>query len=151
MKKSLITLALVVSCACFAGAEQWKTLGTRPMGMGGAFVAMAQGPMAQYWNPGGLFQLQKKELQYTYATLYEDISFQGFSFAIPRMGNISIGVTGMQLVSTGFIERDTLNQQTGTFSDADTVLGLSGCYELVKDNFDSKDIGKKIRELFIYE
>ena len=24
------------------------------MGMGGAFVAMAQGPMAQYWNPGGL-------------------------------------------------------------------------------------------------
>jgi len=54
MKKSFIILALIVSCACFAGAEQWKTLGTRPMGMGGAFVAMAQGPMAQYWNPGGL-------------------------------------------------------------------------------------------------
>ena len=54
MKKGLIVLTLVASCACFAGAEQWKTLGTRPMGMGGAFVAMAQGPMAQYWNPGGL-------------------------------------------------------------------------------------------------
>lgn len=54
MKKGLITLTLIASCACFASAEQWKTLGTRPMGMGGAFVAMAQGPMAQYWNPGGL-------------------------------------------------------------------------------------------------
>lgn len=35
-------------------AEQWQVLGTRPMGMGGAFVAVAQGPIAQYWNPAGL-------------------------------------------------------------------------------------------------
>ncbi|OIP38036.1 hypothetical protein AUJ95_07330 [Candidatus Desantisbacteria bacterium CG2_30_40_21] len=54
MKKSILTLAFIVSCACSAGAEQWQILGTRPMGMGGAFVAVAQGPMAQYWNPGGL-------------------------------------------------------------------------------------------------
>lgn len=37
-------------------AEQWQILGTRPMGMGGAFVAMAKGPIAQYWNPAGLAQ-----------------------------------------------------------------------------------------------
>ncbi|MBI4753523.1 hypothetical protein HY793_04035, partial [Candidatus Desantisbacteria bacterium] len=54
MKKSMLTLAIIVSCACSVDAEQWQTLGTRPMGMGGAFVAVAQGPMAQYWNPGGL-------------------------------------------------------------------------------------------------
>ncbi|MFH1896961.1 MAG: hypothetical protein ABH886_01780 [Candidatus Desantisbacteria bacterium] len=54
MKKSILTVAIIVSCACSAGAEQWQTLGTRPMGMGGAFVAVAQGPIAQYWNPGGL-------------------------------------------------------------------------------------------------
>ncbi|MFH1861039.1 MAG: hypothetical protein ABH870_08555 [bacterium] len=54
MKKILLTLMSVASLACSVSAEQWKILGTRPMGMGGAFVAMAQGPMAQYWNPAGL-------------------------------------------------------------------------------------------------
>lgn len=53
-QKSIITLAIVSLFACSVGAEQWKILGTRPMGMGGAFVAMAQGPIAQYWNPAGL-------------------------------------------------------------------------------------------------
>ncbi|MDI6780712.1 MAG: hypothetical protein QME49_01165 [bacterium] len=53
-KSVVITLAIASLLSCPAGAEQWKILGTRPMGMGGAFVAMAQGPMAQYWNPAGL-------------------------------------------------------------------------------------------------
>lgn len=53
MKKLLIIAALLAAPAGLF-AEQWKILGTRPMGMGGAFVAVAQGPIAQYWNPGGL-------------------------------------------------------------------------------------------------
>jgi len=36
--------------------EQWQVIGTRAMGMGGAFVGMAKGPIAQYWNPAGLYQ-----------------------------------------------------------------------------------------------
>lgn len=53
MKKLLIVLACAAMQAPLC-AEQWQVLGTRPMGMGGAFVAVAQGPIAQYWNPGGL-------------------------------------------------------------------------------------------------
>lgn len=53
-QKSVLTLVIVFLLSCSADADQWKILGTRPMGMGGAFVAMAQGPMAQYWNPAGL-------------------------------------------------------------------------------------------------
>ncbi len=55
--KKLLTITAVVLAAAAPGAlqaEQWQVLGTRPMGMGGAFVAVAQGPAAQYWNPGGL-------------------------------------------------------------------------------------------------
>lgn len=54
MKRSFLTFVLLTAAAAAAGAEQWKILGTRPMGMGGAFVAVAQGPIAQYWNPAGL-------------------------------------------------------------------------------------------------
>ena len=37
-------------------AQQWQFVGTRAMGMGGAGVATAFGPDAQYWNPAGLAQ-----------------------------------------------------------------------------------------------
>ncbi len=53
MKRLLIALTCVAVPASLC-AEQWQTLGTRPMGMGGAFVAVAQGPIAQYWNQAGL-------------------------------------------------------------------------------------------------
>jgi len=39
-------------------ASSFKILGTRPLGMGGAFVAVAEDAIAQYWNPAG-FALQK--------------------------------------------------------------------------------------------
>ena len=42
--------------ASVAGAQQWQFVGTRAMGMGGAGVATAFGPDAQYWNPAGLAQ-----------------------------------------------------------------------------------------------
>ena len=54
MKKAhIFTVLLMLSSVSYA--EQWQVLGTRPMGMGGAFVAVAQGPIAQYWNPAGLY------------------------------------------------------------------------------------------------
>lgn len=55
MKKTLMFVALL-AYSSVSYAEQWQILGTRPMGMGGAFVGMAQGPIAQYWNPAGLYQ-----------------------------------------------------------------------------------------------
>ncbi|OPY22653.1 MAG: hypothetical protein A4E27_01761 [Methanobacterium sp. PtaU1.Bin242] len=54
MKKAILFIAILMPLNLFA--DQWKILGTRPMGMGGAFVAIAQGPLAQYWNPAGLAQ-----------------------------------------------------------------------------------------------
>ncbi|MFH1618937.1 MAG: conjugal transfer protein TraF [bacterium] len=55
-KTIVLTAVAAFFCSGEAGAEQWKILGPRPMGMGGAFVAVAKGPIAQYWNPAGLAQ-----------------------------------------------------------------------------------------------
>lgn len=57
--KKLIT-AILMFATVSAYAEQWQILGTRPMGMGGAYVAMARGPIAQYWNPAGLAQVSSQ-------------------------------------------------------------------------------------------
>jgi hypothetical protein len=56
MKKIFITITLIGFISVLY-SEQWQILGTRPMGMGGAYVAMARGPIAQYWNPAGLAQI----------------------------------------------------------------------------------------------
>ncbi|TPW21810.1 MAG: hypothetical protein FD126_307 [Elusimicrobia bacterium] len=55
--KILLTAALAATLVSPAGAVPWHTFGPRAMGMGGAHVAVAQGPTASYWNPAGLGQL----------------------------------------------------------------------------------------------
>ena len=54
MKKILLISILSLGFAAQGNAAQWQILGTRAMGMGGAFVGVAEGPVTQYWNPAGL-------------------------------------------------------------------------------------------------
>jgi F plasmid transfer operon, TraF, protein len=56
LRNIVFTFTILAFGASSVFAEQWQVLGTRPMGMGGAFVGMARGPIAQYWNPAGLYQ-----------------------------------------------------------------------------------------------
>jgi len=63
--RKIVGLAVVVSMVVVLKmgavpifASSFKILGTRPLGMGGAFVAVAEDAIAQYWNPAG-FALQK--------------------------------------------------------------------------------------------
>jgi hypothetical protein len=63
--RKIVSLAVAVSMMVILKmgavpifASSFKILGTRPLGMGGAFVAVAEDAVAQYWNPAG-FALQK--------------------------------------------------------------------------------------------
>ncbi|MBI2070085.1 MAG: conjugal transfer protein TraF [Elusimicrobia bacterium] len=52
-----VLIALLIAFTGRPGyAESWQTLGPQPMGMGGSFVGVARGNLAQYWNPAGLAQ-----------------------------------------------------------------------------------------------
>ncbi|MBI2387951.1 MAG: conjugal transfer protein TraF [Elusimicrobia bacterium] len=53
MNNILFPLALLLA-ASPAGALEWHSRGARALGMGGAGVALAQGPLASYWNPAAL-------------------------------------------------------------------------------------------------
>ena len=58
--KTSILFFVALFVAQFASAQQWQFVGPRAMGMGGAGVATAYGPDAQYWNPAGLVQEEDK-------------------------------------------------------------------------------------------
>jgi hypothetical protein len=49
-----LLLPALVLCPHAAAAQPADTIGTRPAGMAGAFVAVADDASAVYWNPGGL-------------------------------------------------------------------------------------------------
>ncbi len=50
----LAAVALALAWAPPAGAQTFETVGTRALGMGGAFVAVADDATATWWNPAGL-------------------------------------------------------------------------------------------------
>ena len=56
MRKIFLTFTALLFGVSFVCAQSWQFVGPRAMGMGGAGVATAYGPDAQYWNPAGLAQ-----------------------------------------------------------------------------------------------
>ena len=59
---SMFLSAMILSCS-FAQAESFKILGPRAIGMGGAYTAIAEDALAQYWNPAGLAQQKWFDVQ----------------------------------------------------------------------------------------
>lgn len=49
-----LSAALALALALPAAALEWQPIGPRALGMGGAGVAVPQGPLSPYWNPAGL-------------------------------------------------------------------------------------------------
>lgn len=89
------------------GAFVTGDVGTRPMGMGGAFVAMPGDANSIMWNPAGLGTLTKLELTTMYANLYSlDYISQSFiGYVIPVKGFGAQGISwshiGVDFESSG--------------------------------------------------
>lgn len=72
--------------------------GVRPLGMGGAFAAVADNGSAIYWNASGLAQIKKIEAEVMRAFLYSNqAAYDFFSFCIPLPANTTIGISFTQL------------------------------------------------------
>ncbi len=83
----LVISIFVFSVSCqeieFASSPNPVGSGARSLGMGGAFIAVADDATAASWNPGGLIQLEHPELSIVGAGFYrsEDNSFGGHTEA----------------------------------------------------------------------
>ncbi|MBU1614968.1 PorV/PorQ family protein, partial [bacterium] len=71
-------------------------IGARALGMGGAFVGIADDVSALYWNPAGVSQLSQKEVLFAHNALSQDIgqSFLGYVHPL-RKRNIGVGLNGL--------------------------------------------------------
>jgi hypothetical protein len=76
MKKIILFILLFLLLHLYL-PPAWAGVGTRALGMGGAFVAVADDPSAAYWNPAGLSLKTQGELYFSSAlnnreTFYHD-------------------------------------------------------------------------------
>ncbi len=141
IKKSvlvLIVLAYIISLGQFTlnwarksgrggmpGAFMSWGAGARSLGMGKAFVALADDASATYWNPAGLADLHRSELTALHSVLWGGSVYDFVSYVQPTEFGGTFGFSGTRLFMGGFEGRDAKNRVTHTFEDIQSAYGLS--------------------------
>jgi hypothetical protein len=102
-------------------------VGARPVGMGGAFVAVANDPTTIYWNPAGIAGLLRTNVTVSHTEWTADVNYEylGAIFPVEKLGG-SVGIQFGALYTE--IQETTELQPFGTgqtFSYTDFVGGLS--------------------------
>ena len=109
----------------YAGAFLQIGVGTRALGMGGAFTAIADDGTAIYWNPAGLSQLDEKEVvgMYSFLSLDRHHNFVSFSYPAEDVGTFSL--SWLNFGVSKIDGRDQSGNPTGDFSDNEMAFQLA--------------------------
>lgn len=112
MRKILLILAVscLLSAACYAvgqGGVAFDMLsagvGARPLGMGGAFTAVADDADSPFWNPAGLAGISANEITTMQTRLSTDTDHYYVSYIQPLWRG-SLGVSWIQLGTGGLTQ-----------------------------------------------
>lgn len=109
--------------------------GSAALGMGGAFVSIADDPSAMYWNPAGIADLPGIQLVFDHSYWIADLNYEFFGATI-NAG--SFGTLGLNLIASnsGDMKVTTVAQQDGTgevFSTTDVAVGVTYAVKLTDD------------------
>ncbi len=102
-------------------------IGARSLGMGEAFVAVANDISAIYWNPAGLVNLTRVESQFFHSPWLAGIRFDHAAVGIPieRVGSLGLFYTGV-IMDDMLVRNVVYPEGTGEYFGAnDLTLGVS--------------------------
>ncbi len=134
-----LTLAMSFCIAMAGGANAWaedqkaglpgdwlsEYGSARSMGVGGAFVAVADEPLGVVWNPAGFSQMFQNAVHLETVRLFEGTSIDCLSFAMPGRRIPDFGLTILSLKSDDFERTNNLNESLGSFSDGEMAFLFS--------------------------
>lgn len=111
----------------YAGEFLSLGVGAKALGMGGAFVGVANDVTASYWNPSGLCQLDQKELSLMHAETFGTLLNHDFiAFALPleeKQSNSTMAFSLLRLGGGG-IKITDLEKKGLDISDSNRVVLL---------------------------
>ena len=107
-------------------------VGAKAVGMGGAYVAVANDITAMFWNPAGIAGLNQSQAIFTHTQWIADMSFNyaGVVAPLPSIGTIGFNAT---FLSMDDMERTTIDEPDGTgemFGAGSYAFGLAFAREL---------------------
>lgn len=102
-------------------------VGGRAVGMGEAFVALANDASALYWNPAGIAQMNKSEFIFSHVNWPVEVKheFAGYVHRLGELNALGVSVTALH---TDDFEETTVYQPLGTgnfVSFGDLAVGIS--------------------------
>lgn len=117
------TMVAADSTDTFTSTASLFTIGTgaRPLGMGNAFVGLADDENAALYNPAGLAFLEKTKFTSFYSNQYSSFHYGSLGIASTKLG-----LSYLQLSSGNLTKKDLYGNSTGEFSY--TSRGLLGTY-----------------------
>lgn len=162
MKRILILIIFVLICFNWTYAQYVANVskvgttsatfleigvGARAIGMGGAFVAVANDANALYWNPSGIAGIRRSEVIFVHAEWLAnaDFDFAGIALPLGTFGTLGASITALNM---GEMKVRTVFEPEGTgemFDASDLALGLSYARNLT-DRFSIGFTAKYIRQ-----
>lgn len=117
--------------------------GARPLGMGGAFTAVANDVSAENWNPAALAFLDEYQFITMYApfVLSSNLFYAGVGIPLGPRG--ALAASDVMLRSDGFQSANALNQNTGSDSIVHNAVSLS----YARAFYDAWSLGGRVRFL----
>ncbi|HNX01663.1 MAG TPA: outer membrane protein transport protein, partial [Candidatus Cloacimonadota bacterium] len=88
-KKALFIFLLMMfalSSALFAGGFALSGIGSKAIGLGGAFRGMADDPSSMYWNPAGLASMDQSSITVAGAMITPTMDFTSTGTLVPGFG-----------------------------------------------------------------
>ncbi|MEX2117945.1 MAG: PorV/PorQ family protein, partial [Bacteroidota bacterium] len=107
-------------------------VGARALGMGGAFVAVANDASGLYWNPAGISKIGRNEAILSHSSWIAGIDFNFAGFVLPLGEHQSLGIS-LTSLTMDEMERTTEDQPDGTgefFTVGSIAFGLTYARDL---------------------
>jgi len=135
-KKIFLTISfLVILCASltyaatgdggYAAAFSRMGLGARALGMGGAFVAVADDGFASSFNPAGLVQLKRPTFSASYRFMSLDRKLSYVSYQQPIKGGAAVGLYWINAGVSNVETRDYEGKITGELNNHENLVNFS--------------------------
>jgi hypothetical protein len=121
---SLVVSLLLASTGGRAGNFLSFGANARSIGLGRAFLGIADDASTVQINPAGMSQIKNIEMSLFQTGLYEGYNLMGLNLVYPLVDN-TIGISFLQLSSQAMELRNKYNENEGSFTDSQMGIGVS--------------------------
>lgn len=134
MKRSIFLIAILLFAVAIAqadgdagytGAFMRNGVGARPLGMGGAYTAVAEGPEATYYNPSGLGFSSKPLLSLSYKTMSLDRHLSQVAVSFPIRNEAAMAASWINAGTSNVPGASESREPLGNVANSDNAFALS--------------------------